>query len=156
MEKELKMTKKKIIMATCKHGLLFLSVLLIACASTPRTVAQDDRISLRDGGPHAGTWESSNVSLDYRYSKQPGAIQLSVSPRAKRQFSELTVWALFVDAKGNVIGKQEVYSIGTRPGSPTLENKFEIPSGTAYLSFNSHLVSSALTPRNMYHPPMSR
>ena len=150
------MRKKKTCVAAFNYGLLFLSILLIACASTPRTVAQDDRISLRDGGPHTGTWESRNVSVDYRYTKQSGAIQLRVSPQAKRQFSELTIWALFVDAKGNVIGKQEVYSIGTRPGSPTLENKFEMPSGTTYLSFNSRLLAPATTTRDMYHPPMSR
>ena len=150
------MISKKFIVTAFKYGLLFLSVLLIACATAPRTVAQDDRISLRDGGPHTGTWESRNVSVDYRYSKQSTIIQLRVSPRARRQFSELTVWALFVDAKGNVIGKQEVYSIGTRPGSPTLENKFEIPSGTTYLSFNSRLLAPAMTTRDMYHPPMSR
>jgi hypothetical protein len=150
------MTKKKIIMDTCKQGLLFLSVLLIACAGTPRTVAQDDRISLRDGGPHSGTWQSGSISLDYQYSKQAGAIQLRVSPRAKRPFEKLTVWALFVDAGGKVLDKQEVYSIGDRPGSPGLENNFEMPPATAYLSFTSHLVSPAMTPRNMYHPPTSR
>ena len=150
------MTKKKTIMATCKYCLLFFSVLLIACASTPRTVAQDDRISLSEGGPHTGTWDSKNVSVDYRYTEQSGVIQLSVSPRAKRQFSELTVWVLFIDAKGNVVENQEVYSIGTRPGSPTLENKFEIPSGTTYLSFNSRLLAPAMTTRDMYHPPMGR
>ena len=150
------MRSKKIIIAAFKCCLLFLSVLLIACASTPRTVAQDDRISLSDGGPHTGTWDSKNVSVDYRYTEQSGVIQLSVSPRAKRQFSELTVWVLFVDAKGNVTGKQEVYSSGTRPGSPTLENKFEIPSGTTYLSFHSRLLAPAMTTRDMYHPPMGR
>jgi hypothetical protein len=150
------MTKKKIIIAALTYGLLFLSVLLIACASTPTTVVQEERISLQDGGPHSGTWESRNVDVDYRYSQQSGAIQLRVSPRAKRQFSELTIWVLFVDAKGNVLENQEVYSIGTRPGSPTLENKFEIPSGTTYLSFNSRLLAPAKTTRDMYHPPMSR
>jgi hypothetical protein len=150
------MRKKKIFVAAFKYCLLFLSVFLIACASTPRTVAQDDRVSLRDGGPHTGTWESRSVSVDYRYTKQSGAIQLRVSPRAKRQFSELTVWALFVDAKGNVLGKQEVYSVGSRPGSSTLQNKFEIPSGTTYLSFNAQLLAPATTTRDMYHPPMSR
>ncbi len=150
------MRSKKIIMTRFKYGLLLLSIILIACASTPRTVAQDDRVSLRDGGPHTGTWESSSISVDYRYSKQPGAIQLGVSPRAKRSFTRLTVWALFVDAKGNVLGKQEVYSFGTRPGSPSLGKKFELPPGTTYLSFSSHLVSPAMTPRNMYHPPVSR
>jgi hypothetical protein len=150
------MRKKKICVAAFTYGLLFLSILLVACASTPRTVAQEERISLLDGGPHSGTWESRNVDVDYRYSKQSGAIQLRVSPRAKRQFSELTVWALFVDAKGNVLGKQEVYSIGARPGSLSLENKFELPSGTTDLSFNSRLLAPAKTTRDMYHPPISR
>jgi hypothetical protein len=150
------MRSKKITVDAFNCGLLFLSILLIACASTPRTVAQDERISLRDGGPHSGTWESRSVAVDYRYSKQSGAIQLRVSPRAKRQFSEFTVWVLFVDAKGNVLENQEVYSIGTRPGSPALENKFEIPPGTTYLSFNSRLLAPAKTARDMYHPPMSR
>ena len=150
------MRLKKISISALICGLLFTTVFLLACASTPGTVARDDRISLLDGGPHTGTWESRNVSLDYRYSKQSGAIQLRVSPRAKRQFSELTIWVLFVDAKGNVLENQEVYSIGTRPGSPLLENKFEIPSGTTYLSFNSRLLAPARTTRDMYHPPMSR
>jgi len=150
------MKKKKIFSVALNYGLLFLSVVLIACASTPRTVAQEDRISLREGGPHTGTWDSRSVSVDYRYTMQSGAIQLRVSPRAKRQFSELTVWALFVDAKDNVTGKEEVYSSGTRPGSPDLENKFEIPSGTTYLSFDARLLAPAMTPKDMYHPPMSR
>ena len=150
------MRSKKILVAAFKYCLLFLSILLTACASTPRTVAQDDRISLREGGPHTGTWESTSISLDYHYSKQAGAIQLRVSPRAKRPSVKLTVWALFVDTKGNVLDKQEVYSTRTRPRIPSLENKFEIPAGTTYLSFSSHLVSPAMTPRNMYHPSISR
>lgn len=150
------MRSKRIIWAVLKGSLVLLPILLIACASTPRSVAKDDRLSLREGGPHTGTWESSSISLDYQYSKQAGAIQLRVSPRAKSQFVKLTVWALFVDAKGTVLDKKEVYSIGTRPGSPSLENKFEIPEGTTYLSFSSHSVAPATTPRNMYHPPMSR
>jgi hypothetical protein len=150
------MRKKKIFGATCKYCLLFISVLLIACATAPRRNGQDDRVSLRDGGPHTGTWESRSVSVDYRYTKQADAIRLRVSPRAKQQFYELTVWALFVEAKGNVIGQQEVYAIRTRPGSSTLDNKFEIPPGTSYLSFNSRLLAPAMTTRDMYHPPMGR
>ncbi len=75
------------IVGAFKSCLLFLSILLIACQGMQRTVAPEDRISLRQGGPHTGIWESNTIFLEYQYYKLAGEFKLSVQVKVKTKVS---------------------------------------------------------------------
>ena len=131
------------IVGAFKSCLLFLSILLIACQGMQRTVATKDRISLIQGGPHAWTWESNDVFLDYQYVMQPGTIKLNIGGGAKRGYDQLSVWVLFLNAEGRVLEMKSVYNSGFRQkltrGKDRIEKTFEMPMETTQFAFQSML-----------------
>lgn len=134
---------KKAIMGAFKYGLLFLSLLLITCQGL-QTIAPKDRIDLLQGGPHAGSWESNDVFLEYEYVRQSGRIKLGISVKAKLKFDQLSVWVSFLDTEGKILETKSVYNSGYRLGlslkrrnKTSVEKTFEMPLGTNQLAFRS-------------------
>ena len=60
------------------------------------SVAPERRIPLFKDTPNEGSWESSDVTLEYQYLKQIGVIQLSATGKALRGYDQLTGCVLFV------------------------------------------------------------
>lgn len=120
-------------MKAFKNGLLFFSILLIACQGVQRTVAPEDRISLRQGGPHKGIWESNTILLEYQYYKLSAELKLSVQAKVKTKvrYDGIKVHVLFVDAAGRVLVRKEVAIY-------RLDNTFEIPPETSFISFQAN------------------
>jgi hypothetical protein len=121
----------------------FLAILLIACQGV-QTVEPRELISLLEGGPHAGTWESSDVVLTYQYVNQPGKIKLDIQGKAKRKYDQLSVWVLFLDAQGKTLETRTVFNTGylaqtpsERPREGSIEKTFEVPMETNHLAFQS-------------------
>ena len=147
------MRTKKIILETFKCWFVILSILLVAfqysCVSSGQmAVAPERRIPLFKDTPHEGSWESSDVTLEYQYVKQTGVIQLSVTGKAKWGYDQLIVWVLFVDAEGKVLEKKRIYNsgfrsgtTGTEPQNGTIEKTFEMPLETTHIAFQSFLKS---------------
>ena len=132
-------------MRAFKYCLLFLSILLIACQGLQR-VAPKDRIALLQGGPHAGSWESIDVFLEYQYVRQPGIIKLSIRGNAKQKYDQLSIWVLFLDTEGNILETKSVFNSGYRQGPSrkrryigSIEKTFEMPKQTNHLAFRSLL-----------------
>jgi hypothetical protein len=107
-------------------------------------VAPANRIPLFGSSPHEGSWESSDVVLEYQYVKQTGIIQLDVTGKAKRGYDQLNVWVLFVDAEGKVLERQTIYNSGFRSGTSKqrphkgkIERTFEMPLETTHIAFQS-------------------
>ena len=133
------MEPKKIILEAFKCMFVILSILLVvfqySCAGPGQmAVAPERRIPLFKDTPNEGSWESSDVALEYQYVKQTGVIQLSVTGKAKRKYDQLNVWVLFVDAEGKVLETESIYNSGFRSGSSrtkphkdTIEKTFEMP-----------------------------
>ena len=123
----------RVIIGAFKSCLLFLSILLIACQGMQRTVAPEDRISLRQGGPHTGIWESNTIFLEYQYYKLAGEFKLSVQVKVKTKVSYdgFKVYVLFVDAEGRVLERKEVAVY-------RLDNTFEMPPQATYISFQAN------------------
>ena len=132
------------IVGAFKSCLLFLSILLIACQGMQRTVAPEDRISLRQGGPHTGIWESNTIFLEYQYYKLAGEFKLSVQVKVKTKvkYDGFKVYVLFVDAGGRVLVRKEVAVY-------RLDNTFEIPPETTFISFNAYTFRRPV----IYSPP---
>jgi len=142
-----KMELKKVIMRAFLSCILFLSILLIACQSVQR-VETKERTSLLQGGPHAGTWESIDVSLEYQYVNQAGIIELNIQGKAKCLYEEFQIWLSFCEAGGKILETKSVYnsgylteSIDERPRKISIEKTFEIPPETNHLAFQSRLVT---------------
>ena len=139
------MELKKATMGAFKYCLLFLSILLIACQSLQR-VAPKDRIALLEGGPHAGSWESNDVFLEYQYVRQTRTIKFDISIKAKRKFDQLSVWVSFLDTEGKILETKSVYNTGYRLRSSgkrrykgSVQKTFEMPMETNHLAFRSLL-----------------
>jgi hypothetical protein len=127
-----------------KSYLLFLSILLIACQGMQRSVAPEDRISLRQGGPHTGIWESNTIFLEYQYNKLAGEFKLSVQVKVKTKvrYDGFKVYVLFVDAEGRVLERKEVAVY-------RLDNTFEMPPEATYISLHANTYRRPI----IYLPP---
>jgi hypothetical protein len=143
------MKAKKTILEAFKCWVVILSILIVAfqsgcVGSGQKAVAPERRIPLFESTPYEGSWESSDVALEYQYVKQAGVIQLSVTGKAKRGYDQLNVWVVFVDADGKVLEKQSIYNSGFRSGTSkkrpqkgTIEKIFEMPLQTTHIAFQS-------------------
>ena len=134
----------RVIVGAFKSCLLFLSILLIACQGMQRTVAPEDRISLRQGGPHTGIWESNTIFLEYQYYKLAGEFKLSVQVKVKTKvrYDGFKVYVLFVGAEGRVLERKEVAVY-------RLDNTFEMPPEATYISFHANTYRRPI----IYSPP---
>jgi hypothetical protein len=123
--------------------LLFFSMVLSIWICLHSTVAAQDRIPLVEGGPHTGSWESNDVSLEYQYVAQEGTFKLNIGGEAKRKYDQLTVWIKFFDAQGKVLETKTVFNSGFRMqlsrGKDAIEKTFEIPTGSTQFAFQSML-----------------
>ena len=141
------MELKKVIMRAFLSCILFLSILLIACQSVQR-VETKERTSLLQGGPHAGTWESIDVFLEYQYVNQAGIIELNIQGKAKRLYEEFQIWLSFCEAGGKILETKSVYNseyladpLYERPRKVSIKKSFEMPLETNHLAFQSRLVT---------------
>lgn len=137
------MEPKKGVRGDFKICVWLLAILLIACQGV-QTVDPKERISMLEGGPHAGTWESSDVVLEYQYVNQPGKIKLDIQGKAKRKYDQLSIWVLFLDAQGKILETRTVFNSGylaqtptERPRKGSIEKTFEVPVETNHLAFQS-------------------
>lgn len=123
----------RVIVGTFKSCLLLLSILLIACQGLQKTVAPEDRISLRQGGPHTGIQESKAILLEYQYYMLSGEFKLSVKVKVKTKarYAGIKVWVLFVDTEGSILERNE---IALYP----LDNTFKMPPEVTYISFHNY------------------
>jgi hypothetical protein len=118
-------------------------VVLAAWLCLHSTVAAQHRIPLLQGGLHTGSWESSDVSLEYQYVAQGGTFKLNITGEAKRKYDQLSVWIKFFDAQGKVLETKSVFNSGFRRelsrGKDPIEKTFEIPEGGTQFAFQSSL-----------------
>lgn len=131
---------KKVFWRAFKGSFLPLLLFLIACPGMQKTVTPEDRISLLDGGPHSGNWESRTILLDYQYYKYSGEIKLSLRIKVKTRARNdgYRVWVLFADGQGKILEEKSIWS---------WENTLKIPPQTVYLSFRTYLQPHVYKPK---------
>ena len=139
------MELKSIVREDAKLCIWILAFLLIACASV-QVIEPEARIALMGGGPHAGTWESSDVILKYEYVNEPGLITMIIDGKAKGKYDQLTVWVFFLNAEGKVLQSRTVFNTGylaqtpaERPRKGSTKITFEVPMETQKLAFRSNV-----------------
>jgi hypothetical protein len=123
--------------------MVFFLIGLSACVGTQMMVAPEDSISLVQDGPHAGSWESSDVNLNYQYVYQPGTLKLNFGGGAKRGYDQLVIWIRFYDEQGKFLETKSIFNSGYRQnfssGRDSNEKIFEIPIESTQFSFQSML-----------------
>jgi len=144
--------KKRALVAFTLYGSFLLMILLVACAGRVFTykgswVAEDDRISLQDGGPHKGNWHTRDVAIEYAYQQETQNLQISGVVKLEGylttgfntlEFLTLDIYTL--DADGIVLNSALIRNIGYRRtidylGKITFDHQLELPADTAAIAF---------------------
>ena len=137
------MELKKFIGGPLIGFLVLFLIILSACVVSQMMVAPQDSISMVQGGPQAGSWESNDVLLNYEYVYQPGNLKFNFGGGAKRGYDQVTIWIRFFDAQGKFLQTETVFNSGFRQkltkGKGSIEKSFEIPTGSTQFVFQSML-----------------
>ena len=145
------MVYKNIINNLLKGWVLFLFLaILVACqsglfSSRGKTVEEERRLALLQGGPHNGVWQNNGIWVDYQYTldqknlQLPGVIELNgyVGYRI-RWLDFLTVSVNFLNTEGKILDYKLVYYSGYRVkyGKRTsFKSKLETPPHTTAMTF---------------------
>jgi hypothetical protein len=106
---------------------------------------QESRIALQEGGSHTGSWKTRDLSMDYRYQRDQGNMELSgtveLDKSLERGFPTLEYLILRVhllDAEGRVLESEEILTSEYRHMVKKLSFKqsMELPQGTAAMAFS--------------------
>ena len=133
-------------------GWFFLIILLVACGGRFTTyngswVAEDDRISLQDGGPHQGNWQTRDVAIEFAYQQNPQYLQISgvvklggYLTNGFRTLEYLILDIYTLDADGIVLNSELMLNYGSRRdldfvGEMTFDNQLALPADTAAIAF---------------------
>ena len=147
------MRKKKSALIEFRVFISFLLIiLLVACAGRFTTyngswVAEDDRISLQDGGPHKGNWQTRDVAIEFAYQQKPQNLQISgvvklggYLTNGFRTLEYLILDIYTLDADGTVLNSELMLNFGYRRdldfvGEVTFDNQLALPADTAAIAF---------------------
>ena len=144
--------KNKVLVEFKAVGSFLLIILLVACAGRFTTyngswVAEDDRISLQDGGPHKGNWQTRDVAIEFAYQQKPQNLQISGVVKLGgylttgfRTLDYLILDIYTLDADGVVLNSELMLNYGYRRdldfvGEITIDNQLALPPDTAAIAF---------------------
>jgi hypothetical protein len=132
-------------------GLLTLFLgLVVACQGRffnyrGAVVRQENRIELREGGPHKGSWKTGDLSVHYQYLKDQGKVELfgtvELAKRLSKSFTTLEYLILRVhllDSEGKVLVSKGIAASEYRHMVRKLSfnRSLELPPGTAAIAFS--------------------
>ena len=128
--------------------LLALVPLLMACQSsfmsyTGATVKEGISVPLKQGGPHTGTWQYEDVTIQFTYTRGPKT--LNISGEIHLNFQALTdrffVRLHFIDDDNKIIGTEMIANAGFRQRVEVyrFEGTFDVPSGTIAFSYDGEI-----------------
>ncbi|MGD2186530.1 MAG: hypothetical protein PVI71_10400 [Desulfobacterales bacterium] len=130
-----------------------LSYLTVACAgvntlSPGAWVEQTDRIAVQDGGPHKGSWQTRDLTINYEYQQALNNLQVSAIieladyiPKGFTTLEHLTLYIHFLEANGTVLATQSVRNFGYRRQLDLLpqmrfNNQFDLAENTVAFAFS--------------------
>jgi hypothetical protein len=129
-------------------GLLVLAIasgcVQIATMYNGHPVNQVPIVTLEDGGPNAGRWQTFDLSIDYKYTLQNGNLDISgkITPSDFYQmnysmFWSLDVYVFAVDQASRVVETSRVLALGGVGTGQSFDfsQQFKLPAGTTGLSF---------------------
>ena len=124
---------------------------LCACKSgglgyTGRKVSEDRRIAISGGGPHPGSFNAEDITLDYEYTQAASSFNIAGTVR----FTEKKViWSFrldihFADSTGAIIDSRNLVTGGNKQmiESLSFDEKLNFPSNAAAMTFSYSGTSS--------------
>jgi len=146
---------KNITLITTRLLTLFVFIsLCIACAgvnplSPGAWVAEEDRISLKDGGPHKGTWKTRDLSVHYEYQEAAPGLQVkgvielaNYIPMGYDSLEYFHLYIHFLEDNGTVLATQRIKSSGYYHSfrlsgeKITFNGRFDLTQDTVALAFS--------------------
>ena len=144
--------KKKALVDFKAAGSFLLIILLVACAGRLTTyeglwVAEDKRISLQDGGPHKGNWQTRDVAIEFDYQQKPQNLQISgviklggYLTAGFRTLDYLILDIYTLDADGIILNSDVMLNYGYRRnldfvGEIIFNNQLAVLPDTAAIAF---------------------
>lgn len=127
--------------------------LCVACASgtalSPGAwVEEADRISVLDGGPHEGNWQTRDLTINYEYQEAGTGLQISgvieLGDYIQKGFNTLENLYLYIhllEANGTVLVTKNIKIFGYRRyldllDEMTFNNRFDLMDNTVYFAFS--------------------
>ena len=131
----------------------FLVHLFFACAiktslSPGAWVEENDRIALQDGGPHKGSWQTRDLTIDYEYQeaaknlKVNGEIKLAdYIPKGYSTLDYLRLNVHLLASSGIVLQTKSIKIFGYRRsidylGEMTFNSQLDLPEDTVAFAFS--------------------
>lgn len=127
--------------------------LFVACAggtalSPGAWVENKDRIAVLDGGPHAGNWQTRDMTISYEYKEAVKNLQISgrieladYIPKGFNALEQLNLYIHFLNADGTVLETKNIRIFGYRRyleliSEMTFNNRFDLTEETVYFAFS--------------------
>lgn len=125
----------------------------VACAggsslSPGAWVGETDRIAVLDGGPHKGSWQTRDLSINYEYREAVKNLQISgvikladYIPKSYNTLNRLTLYIHFLEANGTVLDTKSIKIFGYRRyldllGEMSFNNRFDLVENTVSFAFS--------------------
>ena len=131
---------------------LLVASLLLACNNKflsyrGRWVGEADRIALKEGGPHRGSWQTRDVIITYEYTKDARSLQISgvveLSGHLKTGFPILEYMYVNVISleNGFVLDSKDIKTFGYRRhldymGKMAFKTRLELSEGAVAVAFS--------------------
>jgi hypothetical protein len=113
-------------------------------------VEEDSRIPILDGGPHQGTWQTRDVSINYEYQEATSSLQIAgvieLASYIQNNFNTLEHLRLnihFLEANGIVLETKRIRAFGYRRffdslGEMSFNSRFNLTQDTVAFAFSYH------------------
>jgi hypothetical protein len=148
-------SQKKILIASRLPMLFLLINLCIACVggtslSPGAWVEEEDRISILDGGPHEGSWQTRDLLIHYQYRETTSSLQItgviefaSYIQKNFRTLEHLKLNIHFLEANGIVLDTKRIKAFGYRRffdllGQMSFNSRFDLTQDTVGFGFSYH------------------
>ena len=129
--------------------------LCIACVggtslSPGAWVEEKDRISVLDGGPHKGSWQTRDLSINYEYREATSSLQITgvieLARHLQYNFNTLEHLRLnihFLEANGIVLETKRIRAFGYRRflellGEMSFNSRFDLTQEAVAFAFSYH------------------
>ena len=146
----MEMRKKPLVMLS-RIGLpVLLLAIAVACQGhffgyQGEVAEEESRIVLLEGGPHTGTWQTGDLSLDYRYQRDQDNVQLSGTVELDKSLVRgfpvleyLTIQVHILDSQGQVLRSKRVLASEYRHMTKKMlfNQAVELPPGSTAMTFS--------------------
>ena len=105
-----------------------------------KTVPEKKRHELSEGGPYKGIFETTDLKLDYEYTREPGRLTMSgvVKFRGALNLDDFKLGANLINAEGKIVHKDALALGGGRRQIAEIpfEKEIKIPDDTWGVAFS--------------------